>query len=190
MRDITFRKGAYEFLPVPWAPRDTIERARRLMGKGYDYWGLLMTQFINMRRHNPDRWFCSKLCAKAMGLADPHTYAPGDLKRIVEEHNRTYYAAQELASARKTAQRPRYGIGTPINPGSGTFAGGLLTAREGAQAMLAHLNTPGPGGLSAIAPLRVAKRTDGLVAERATRVASASVPEGGQVVHLSDRVAR
>ena len=190
VRDITFRKGAYEFLPVPWAPRDTIERARRLMGKGYDYWGLLMTQFINMRRHNPDRWFCSKLCAKAMGLADPHTYAPGDLKRIVEEHNRTYYAAQELASARKTAQRPRYGIGTPINPGSGTFAGGLLTAREGAQAMLAHLNTPGPGGLSAISPLRVAKRTDGLVAERATRVASASVPEGGQVVHLSDRVAR
>ncbi|MEM6407876.1 MAG: hypothetical protein AAF700_05605 [Pseudomonadota bacterium] len=190
MRDITFRHGAYEFLPVPWAPKDTIERARRFMGKGYDYWGLLMTQFINMRRHHPDRWFCSKLCAKAMGLADPHTYAPGDLKRIVEEHNRTYYAAQELAVARKNAQRPRYGKSAPHSPGSGTFAGGLLTAREGAQAMLAHLNTPGPGGLRALAPLRVAKRTDGLVAERATRVAAPAGQDSAQVVQLSDRIAR
>ncbi len=68
-------------------------------------------------------------------------------------------------------------------------AGGLLTAREGAQAMLAHINSPGPGGLRAIAPMRVAKRTNGLVAERATRVAAAT-PEDAQVVNLADRVAR
>ena len=51
VRDLYFREGAYEFVQVPWAPHDTFERASRHTGRGYDYWGLLMSQFINLRRH-------------------------------------------------------------------------------------------------------------------------------------------
>ena len=106
-----------------------------------------MTQFINMRRHAAQRWFCSKLCAKALGLADPHTYAPGDLKRIVEEHNRTYVAAQEVTVAKQAHAPRRYGVkGAPVFPGSGTFAGGLMAARNGAAAMMSQITGPDHGG--------------------------------------------
>jgi len=189
IRDITFRPGAYEFVPVPWAPQDTIERAAQYMGKGYDYWGLLMTQFINMRRHTPDRWFCSKLCAKVMGFADAHTYSPGDLKRIVEEHNRTYTAAQEIAVTRKSAIRPRFGSGAPVSPGSGTFAGGLLAARRGAAEALSQLTSPNHGGgLRAAAPLRVAKRTQGTAQTRATPRGAPA--QSADVVQFPGRIAR
>lgn len=191
IRDITFRPGAYEFVAVPWAPQDTLDRAAQYIGKGYDYWGLLMTQFINMRRHTPDRWFCSKLCAKVMGFADAHTYSPGDLKRIVEEHNRTYTAAQEVAVARKLAVRPRFGSGAPISPGSGTFAGGLLAARRGAAEALSQLTSPShEGGLRAAAPSRVAKRSQGTVQTRATPRAAPAPAQSADVVQFPGRIAR
>ena len=191
VREMTFRPGAYEFVPVPWAPSDTFERAERHLGKGYDYWGLLMTQLVNMRRHTADRWFCSKLCAKAMGLADPHTYAPGDLKRVVEEHNRTYFAAQELAETRASAIRPRATHGTPFFPGSGIFAsglrGGLRGASESAANALSHLTGHvDAGGVRAVAPQRLAKRTQGLTATR-TRPGLA---QAGTVIRFPGRVAR
>jgi hypothetical protein len=191
VRDIHFRPGAYEFLPVPWAPRDTFDRAAQHLGMGYDYWGLLMTQFINMRRHAPDRWFCSKLCAKAMGLKDPHTYAPGDLKRIVEEHNRTYAAAQELVVARKSAIRPRFAAsGAPFFPGSGTFAGGILAAGNPSMGVMSQLTDPhGGSGVRANAPLRVAKRTQGIAATRPRTREVADASEA-TVVEFPGRVAR
>lgn len=187
IRDITFRPGAYAFLPVPWAPRDTFDRAARHLGKGYDYWGLLMTQLVNMRRHAPDRWFCSKLCARAMGLKDPHTYAPGDLKRIVEEHNRTYNAAQELVVARKSATRPRFSQGAPYFPGSGTYAGGMLAAQNSAMGSMSQLTDPhGGDGVRANAPLRVATRTQNITATRPrTRKARDAI-----VLEFPDRAAR
>jgi len=97
VRDVHFRPGAYEFVPVPWAPLDTFAKAAARLGQGYDYWGLLMSQFINLRRHVHSRYFCSKLCAEALGLSEAHTYAPGDLKRIVEEHSRVFQLSQMLA---------------------------------------------------------------------------------------------
>ncbi len=187
MRDITFREGAYEFVPVPWAPADTFERAQRLIGQGYDYWGLLMTQFINLRRHTADRWFCSKLCARAMGLADAHTYAPGDLKRVIEEHNRTYLAAQQVSHGRKALARPRTIFsGTPVFPGSGTFAGGLTAARNGAAAVLSHLAAGPADGVRASAPTRMATRSRGLAppAQRSSRIGT------GNVVAFPERIAR
>ena len=185
---MTFREGAYDFVPVPWAPTDTLERAERYMGAGYDYWGLLMTQFINMRRHTADRWFCSKLCAKALGLADPHTYAPGDLKRIVEEHNRTYVAAQGLAVAQHSHAPRRFGVkGTPVFPGSGTFAGGLMAARDGASAIMAQISGPDHGGgLRASAPRRTAHRSSQLTAN----LARPARLEESNVVSFPTRIAQ
>ncbi|WP_298359096.1 hypothetical protein [uncultured Litoreibacter sp.] len=185
--DVTFRAGAYEFVPVPWAPQDTFERALRHLGKGYDYWGLLMTQLVNMRRHTPDRWFCSKLCARAMGLADAHTYAPGDLKRVVEEHNRTFYAAQGVVAERQSKARPRTVFGgAPVFPGSGTFAGGMLAARSGAKAVMANLSGGADlDGVRAIGPGRVASRSHGLAtAQRTARLSE------NNVIQLQDRIAK
>lgn len=139
VRDLYFREGAYEFVQVPWAPHDTFERALRHIGRGYDYWGLLMSQFINLRRHVEDRWFCSKLCARALGLSEAHTYSPGDLKRIVEEHNRVYrmahMAARQMAPAHAATpvvpQHPPAPANKPGYPATGLTA----LARQGRAAL-------------------------------------------------------
>ena len=139
VRDLYFREGAYEFVQVPWAPHDTFERAAQHLGRGYDYWGLLMSQFINLRRHVQDRWFCSKLCAQALGLSEAHTYAPGDLKRIVEEHNRVYRMAHLTAGQSAGAQGVSTALpATPPAPANepGYPATGLSAlARQGRSAL-------------------------------------------------------
>jgi len=131
---------------VPWAPSDTFQRAERHLGKGYDYWGLLMTQLVN-----------------------------------------TYMAAQELAETRQAALRPRATHGAPFFPGSGIFAGGLRSARDGAAHALSHMTAGiGDDGVRATAPQRVAKRTQGLPTTR-TRPALA---QPGNVIRFPGRIAR
>lgn len=117
VKEVTFRPGAYEFVPVPWAPHDTLEKAINLLGQGYDYWGLLMTQFLNLRRHADGRWFCSKLAAWALGMSEAHTYAPGDLKRIIEEKNKVYHLAQLTQGTAAASHDPQ--VETPPLPGRG-----------------------------------------------------------------------
>lgn len=121
IKDVTFTPGRWEIVGVPWAPADTIEKAKSFMGSGYDYLGLAMTQFINLRRHNPARLFCSKLCAIALGLGEGHCYAPGDLKRVVEEHNRVFHLAQLNARAHDPSEVPEKSSG-----GSGPLGGRII----------------------------------------------------------------
>ena len=52
-------------------------------GAGYDWYGLVFSQFFNLRRHRTNRWFCSEICAAALGLPHPAKYSPGELKDMV-----------------------------------------------------------------------------------------------------------
>lgn len=188
-RDVTFREDAYEFVAIPWAPHDTLDRAARHLGAGYDYWGLLMTQCINLRRHTADRWFCSKLCAKALGLADPHTYAPGDLKRIVEEHTRTYLAGIDGDQFRKFTRRQGRGSGAPVFPGSGIFGEAIIGLGNRA---IAAQNTHGLSGDPTLA-LRTGRKQRRVA--RSYRMLPASdhvLQSHGEsvVIQLGDRIAK
>lgn len=87
---IDFATARWDVIALPWAGLDTLDRAASELGKRYDFAALVTAQLLNLRRHRPDRWFCSELCAHAIGLAEPHTYAPGDLHRTVLELNRVY----------------------------------------------------------------------------------------------------
>jgi hypothetical protein len=82
------------FLPVLWAQDDSIDMLERELGKRYDLYGLIISQFLNFRRHRKDWWFCSEICAHALELKMPQAYAPSDLHRIVAGHNRTFQTAQ------------------------------------------------------------------------------------------------
>ncbi|MEM7722146.1 MAG: hypothetical protein AAF376_07200 [Pseudomonadota bacterium] len=86
-REITFREGRWEFCPVPWAPENAWDVIGDNAGRRYDLLGLAMTHFFNFRIHSKSRWFCSEICAHALGLSSAHSYAPGDLHRIVKEMN-------------------------------------------------------------------------------------------------------
>lgn len=85
---IAFAPARWKLVPLrPWAPEDASARAEAEIGAGYDFGGILLTFAVPLRRQHPDRWFCSELCAHALGLPDPHTYAPGDLYHWVRALN-------------------------------------------------------------------------------------------------------
>lgn len=61
------------------------------LGKGYDFKGIFLTQFINFNRHNVNRWFCSEICHQfcvRAGLKSPkpsHQYSPKRLYKWLKE---------------------------------------------------------------------------------------------------------
>lgn len=63
--------------------------------EGYDWLGILFTQFINFNRQSKNRWFCSELVAAALqsigllgGLA-PHRLDPNELYVMVKMYEKT-----------------------------------------------------------------------------------------------------
>jgi hypothetical protein len=99
---IDFDQSRWEFLAVPWAPADALDRLRSELGKPYDFPGLIGSQLLNLRRQSVGRWFCSEICAYSLGMGMPHQYAPGDLYRAVFERNTIY--AKGLAECLNTKQ--------------------------------------------------------------------------------------
>lgn len=57
---------------------------RDRIGAGYDYRGILLSQALPIGWHDPTRWFCSEICAAALGMEDPHCLSPGTLWGLVQ----------------------------------------------------------------------------------------------------------
>lgn len=89
-KKIMFARSRWVFLAVPWAPVNTLDKIRSELGKPYDFVGLVGSQLFNLRRHRAGQWFCSELCAYALGLDAPHEFSPGGLYRRADEMNRAY----------------------------------------------------------------------------------------------------
>lgn len=90
-KDIVFGAGRWAFLAVPWAPAGALDTLRAELGKPYDFLGLVGSQLVNLRRHRAGRWFCSEICAHALGLDAPQELSPGGLYRRANEMNRAYH---------------------------------------------------------------------------------------------------
>ncbi|WP_052265148.1 hypothetical protein [Ruegeria sp. ANG-R] len=68
-------------LAIPSADPEAYIRER--IGAPYDYPGLILSHFFAFGGHDKARWFCSELCAAALGLPDPHRVSPQMLFDIV-----------------------------------------------------------------------------------------------------------
>ena len=102
---IDLNNPKWEVVPVPWAPSDAIQTIEAHLGTKYDYAGLILSQLFALRRHSSHRWFCSEICAAALGMARPHQYAPGDLYREVIERNAIFYHGQIRAFGKPPEER-------------------------------------------------------------------------------------
>jgi hypothetical protein len=49
----------------------------------YDWRGIIFSQIVPFGWQDKNNWFCSEICAAAIGLQNPHTYSPGALYRHV-----------------------------------------------------------------------------------------------------------
>lgn len=56
----------------------------------YDYSGIVFSHIFSLGRHNKNKWFCSEICAAALGLPKPQNYSPGRLKDHVTQLNHIY----------------------------------------------------------------------------------------------------
>lgn len=82
-KDITFDANKWDFIDIPWAPSEARIMAARHLYARYDYPGILLSHVFPLNRHSAHRWFCSELCAYALGLPTPHEWSPGRLHRTV-----------------------------------------------------------------------------------------------------------
>jgi hypothetical protein len=53
------------------------------IGDGYDFVGILGSQMLPFDWQDPNKWFCSELCAQALGLPKPQRYSPQRLFEVV-----------------------------------------------------------------------------------------------------------
>ena len=63
-------------------PDRPVQFIRDRLGAKYDYTGILFSQALMLGWHNPVDWFCSEICAAAIGIADPHRISPHWLFKI------------------------------------------------------------------------------------------------------------
>jgi len=87
---MTPRPGHWDYIDIPdsididWRPfiKANSENAK------YDYAGIMLSQMISMARHNPNKWFCSEICAASLGFESPHTISPGRLYELMQWQQR------------------------------------------------------------------------------------------------------
>lgn len=80
----------WDLIPLPWANAKLIESVfDRHEGKGYDWLGILLAQFLPLGIDSKRRMFCSEFCAAALGLqrAAPR-FSPVLLSEVVQRINR------------------------------------------------------------------------------------------------------
>lgn len=73
----------WDLIPLPWANAAHIKNLfHQHKGKGYDWLGLLGSQFLPLAIDNPRRMFCSEFCAAALGFIPAQRYSPGLLGEV------------------------------------------------------------------------------------------------------------
>lgn len=77
-KQIELNPDHWVLIPLPWAEAQLIERVFTVNeGKGYDWLGILASQFLPLAIDDKRRMFCSEFCAAALGFDTPQRFSPG-----------------------------------------------------------------------------------------------------------------
>lgn len=81
---IDLKPDHWEILELPWVDADTVRaHFADVTGMPYDWKGIFLRQFLNVPVWSKERWFCSAICAHALGLPDATQYSPGELYSLL-----------------------------------------------------------------------------------------------------------
>lgn len=80
----------WDLIPLPWASQQLIEHVfERHQGKGYDWLGIFLSQFLPLGLHSRRRMFCSEFCAAGLGLnTSAQRFSPVLIGEVVQRINR------------------------------------------------------------------------------------------------------
>ncbi len=80
---ILLKPESWDLIAVSVAAEAPCQFIRKHLGARYDYAGLMLSQVLAFGGHNPDKWFCSEICAAALGLPNPQRVSPQFLFDVV-----------------------------------------------------------------------------------------------------------
>lgn len=84
-------KAKWDTIAIPATDeqkKEAISFLRSQLGRQYDVFGILFSQFVPLSRHHNDKWFCSELCHAALKIAfgipgKSHEIDPGELYQMI-----------------------------------------------------------------------------------------------------------
>ncbi|MGR3484450.1 MAG: hypothetical protein ACU0BF_03835 [Paracoccaceae bacterium] len=79
LKSIAFHPARWDLVAVPWAAPDAWAFAEEQVGAGYDWPGVILRHGLRLPIQSRTRWFCSELCAAAVGLREWDRWTPGGL---------------------------------------------------------------------------------------------------------------
>tara|TARA_R100000789_G_scaffold79866_1_gene75154 strand:+ start:170 stop:637 length:468 start_codon:yes stop_codon:yes gene_type:complete len=82
-KHILLAADSWDLVLLPMDAEAPCQFIRDHLGARYDYAGLMLSQVLAFGRHNPDQWFCSEICAAALGLPNPQRVSPQFLFDVV-----------------------------------------------------------------------------------------------------------
>lgn len=82
-KHILLKPESWDLVAMPLASEAPCQFIRGHLGARYDYTGLILSQVLAFGRHDPDKWFCSEICAAALGLPNPQRVSPQFLFDVV-----------------------------------------------------------------------------------------------------------
>lgn len=82
-KTITLSAESWDLVTLNSDPAEVAAYIRGRIGARYDYLGILLSQIFALSRHDERKWFCSEICAAALGIANPQRMSPQALYDIV-----------------------------------------------------------------------------------------------------------
>ena len=82
-KHITLRPESWDLVTLNIDPKGPEGFIRARLGKKYDFRGIVLSHFFAFGGHDSDRWFCSEICAAAIGIPSHHKVSPARLYELV-----------------------------------------------------------------------------------------------------------
>lgn len=82
-KEILLNPESWELIAVNSDPAGVGDFIRSRIGARYDYLGIVMSQIFALARHDEAKWFCSEICAAALGMANAQRMSPQSLYDVV-----------------------------------------------------------------------------------------------------------
>ena len=106
-KHITFsHPDHWDFLPLPDLTYDQVavlrERLSSFVGKEYDRKGAICSGLLIQRHINPDKWFCSEICAHTINMIFQLAGVRGELKLYITPTRLVKEVKRIMAEHRKT----------------------------------------------------------------------------------------
>lgn len=80
---IVLKSSSWDLVSMPMDAAGPCQFIRNHIGARYDYTGIVLSQVLAFGGHDPDKWFCSEICAAALGLPNPQRVSPQFLFDVV-----------------------------------------------------------------------------------------------------------